>query len=792
MTPSPEPQRAAPLTLVLAVWAAVLVLAVLQILRSSFVADLSAFLPADPDPRQRVLIEQVEAGVPARTLLLAVEGGDSAARAATSSALATRLRASGLFEQVANGQFDAYAEIGPWLFEHRYLLSPGVTPERFQAEGLRDALLDTMSLLGTPAGALVQPLFERDPSGETQRIAEGLIPAQAPRSEDGVWVSREHPRALIVAVARAAGADLDALAATIARVREDFAAVATPGLQLQLSGAPLFSVDSRSQILSEVHRLAIAGTVLVVGLLWLALGSPGVLALAALPVATGVLVGIAAVSLGFGQVHGLTLAFGVTLIGEAVDYSIFYLIQAREQGARAWLRSGWPTLRLGLLTSVCGFAALVFSGFPGLAQLGVFSVAGLVAAAATTRFVLPLLRPAGAPGTALRRAFGRAGRHLLQALPRLRWPLLALGLASAVLLATRGPLWQGDLASLSPVPAEAMALDRSLRADLSAGDDGALAVVQADTLQQVLERAEQAGVQLDALVDEGRLGGYDSVVRWLPSERTQRERLAALPEAAALRTAVQQAVSGLPVAAARLEPFVAEVQAARSQTPVELATLRQAAGGALAPLVDALMLQRSDERGGGWVALLPLAPPAGGTLDAAQVEQALAGLPGAQVLEVGRELSTLYQRYLGQAQLQALLGGAGVLLLVALTLRSPRRVLAVCLPLVLAVLLVTGALVAAGVQLGMLHLVGLLLVVAVGSNYSLFFDLVQQREADDDTLASLLLANVTTALVYGLIAVSAIPALRAIGQVVAPGALLALLLAAAFAPRHHRASGHAP
>ena len=48
-----------------------------------------------------------------------------------------------------------------------------------------------------------------------------------------------------------------------------------------------------------------------------------------LPVATGVVAGIAAVSLGFGQVHGMTLGFGTTLIGEAVDYAIYYLIQAR-------------------------------------------------------------------------------------------------------------------------------------------------------------------------------------------------------------------------------------------------------------------------------------------------------------------------------------------------------------------------------------------------------------------------------------------------------------------------------
>ena len=106
-----------------------------------------------------------------------------------------------------------------------------------------------------------------------------------------------------------------------------------------------------------------------------------------------------------------------------------------------------------------------------------------------------------------------------------------------------------------------------------------------------------------------------------------------------------------------------------------------------------------------------------------------------------------------------------------------------------------GGLAALGVHLGILHLVGLLLVVAVGSNYALFFDLLQRpghdagSAIDSDTLASLLLANLTTVLSFGLIAMSSIPALSAIGRVVAPGALLALVLAAAFAPAAAAGSG---
>jgi predicted exporter len=212
-------------------------------------------------------------------------------------------------------------------------------------------------------------------------------------------------------------------------------------------------------------------------------------------------------------------------------------------------------------------------------------------------------------------------------------------------------------------------------------------------------------------------------------------------------------------------------------------------GGPIAPLVGALLLARAD---GSHVALLPvqLAP---GKQDVATLTAALAGLPDTQAIDVGAELKRLYRHYLDEARTQALLGGLGVLLLIAVALRSWRRVLAVSQPLLLAVVITLGGFAALGVSLGILHLVGLLLTVAVGSNYALFFDLMRDQNAihnatDDDTLASLVLANLTTVLSFGLIALSSIAALSAIGRVVAPGAFLALLLAAAFAPRPSKAT----
>ena len=784
MTAAPLSRRRS--VTVLLLWMVLVLAGLAQIARTSFTADLSAFLPANPNEEQRVLIEQLKSGLPARTLLIGIAGGSAQQRAAASRALAGELRRSGLFEQVNNGESEGWSEVGTWLFERRYALSPAVAPERFSAGGLRDAIDETLSLLGTPAGNAIKPLLDRDPTGETQRIAETLIPARAPRTEEGVWASRQGGRALLMAATAAPGANLDAQAVAIAKVRAAFAPLATNGLSLQLSGAPLFGVESRARIEHEVKWLVIVGTGVMSSLLLLAFASPVALAVAMLPVATGVIAGIAAVSLGFGSVHGMTLGFGSTLIGEAVDYAIYYLIQARggsggtsaqAPGWQRWLLSGWPTVRLGLLTSVCGFAALAFSGFPGLAQLGVFSMAGLVGAALATRFVLPVLMPDGARGVGLRRQLGRFAGRALAWLPRLKWFWLALGAAAALLLWQRGELWEANLSSLSPIPAQALALDASLRADLTSSDGGALVVVQGADAETTLQRVEGLTARLDALVERRVLGGYDSITRLLPSQATQARRLASLPEPEALRAALADATRGGPLKAERLTPFVDEVARARRQAPE---TPESARKSPIAPLLGALLLQQSD---GSWAALLPL-QPAGDTLDTAAVSAALNGLPGTQLLDIGQQLGRLYQRYLDEAKAQALFGALGVVLLMAFWLRSVKRVLAVCQPLLLAVLLTLGGLAALHVTLGILHLVGLLLVVAVGSNYALFFDLLRGQAApDDDTLASMLLANLTTVLSFGLIALSSIPALSAIGRVVAPGALLALVLAASFVPR---------
>ena len=196
------------------------------------------------------------------------------------------------------------------------------------------------------------------------------------------------------------------------------------------------------------------------------------MALGFLGVIGGALAGIAGVSLGFGEVHGITLGFGTALIGEAVDYSIYLFLQSGRGGSdqQIWIKRFWPTVRLGVLTSIFGFSALLLSGFPGLAQLGLYSIAGLIAAATVTRFVLPHLLPANFRIHDAS-AIGLVLSRLVQRAAALRWAAAILLLAACVILALhRASLWNDKISSLSPVSQADVALDASRRPALGGPD----------------------------------------------------------------------------------------------------------------------------------------------------------------------------------------------------------------------------------------------------------------------------------------------------------------------------------
>ncbi len=758
----------------LAILVAVLAACGLVLARASFVSDLSAFLPRAPTERQRLLLDQFRDGVIGRLAMIAIEGGDAVERARLSRELAARLRSDRqLFVGVQNGDAVTAQRDRNYFFQNRYLLAPDISSQRFTAEGLHAALLESLDMLSGDAGLVFRSVFAHDPTGETAKILERFEGHTQPRSVEGVWGSPDGRRALLLVQTRAAGSDIEAQARIVERIHRVFEQIPNraPDARLLMSGTGVLSVASRSTVEGEIARLALASFLLVACLLLVVYRSPVLFLLGMLPVVLGALVGISAVSLGFGRVHSLTLAFGTTLIGEAVDYSIYLFIQCFGQGRSDRF---WRTITLGVLTSIAGYSVLLFSGFPSLAQLGLYSISGLVAAALAARHLLPALMPRSTrlrdlrgPGAALERLFNHAARW--------RWPALALVLvASATIAAHSERVWNRQLNAISPVSKADRRVDQQLRDDLGVSDMRYVAAFTANDEQSALEEAERAGGVLQDLVDREIIGGYTSPAFVLPSLAQQRSRQLSLPQPATARRRLQRACEGLPIRIDRLGGFLSDLEAARSRAPLTRSDLT---GTSAEMLVDSLLVRREHD----FLVLLPLRAatvgPASGEIDIDRLGTALAGagLTGVKVVDVLVETTSLFDNYLREALILVGIGAVAIVALLFGSLRSSMRTLRVVAPLACSVVCVTAAFLLCGVQLTILHLVGLLLVVAIGSNYALFFDNDRGLGDRAQVQVSLVVANLTAVSSFGLLGFSRVPVLSAIGTTVGLGTFLALI-----------------
>lgn len=179
------------------------------------------------------------------------------------------------------------------------------------------------------------------------------------------------------------------------------------------------------------------------------------------------------------------------------------------------------------------------------------------------------------------------------------------------------------------------------------------------------------------LVAQGLLAGFD--VPLLPSRTVQQARQAALPDAAAARSHLAQALQGLPFRSSTFAPFAQEIAAAKRQPLLDRAALQGSSPGLK---LDTMLVQRE----GKWSLMLPLR----GVKDAQALERDIRASGNAFVLlDMKRESEQMFRDYRHEAAKNALFGALAIVVLLFASLRSVRRVLDVCLPLGAAVVAVT-------------------------------------------------------------------------------------------------------
>jgi predicted exporter len=771
MLPLPNEIPAAPPSFrqritIIGVWLAVVLLALSALVTQTRVTtDMGAFLPEAATQHQRILIGQLQQGPAARMVLVALEGADQKALAAASEALANRLSASKHFSHIANGAFERGGPDRDWLFEHRYLLSPKVSADRFTGDGLRQALEETRERLRTPLGDLLRPLVARDPTGELINLLAPFEDRAGPTLQHGVWFDQGGTRALLLLETRAPSLSIEAQQEIMQTIEWAFTASAPAGARLLLAGPAIYAVESRNLIENEslIYTLIAVGLILAL-LVWV-YRSLAQIALVFLPAATGILVAVVLVSWWYGSVHGITLAFAITLLGEAIDYPSYLLLQARPGShLTAAARDIWPTLRLAVLTTLAGSLAMLFSSIQGLAQLGFLGTSGILIAGLVNRWVIPALAPYQRPGKPQTWRPSMILRHSLRSRPALAGIAFALALVS---LGWSGLPWQDDLSALNPLSQAVKQRDQELRNATGAPDIRYLIAYPAASVDAALKGTEQLRPALDSLLRDRILTGYDMAADSLPSLDTQRARLAALPEPEILQTELRVAASAAGFRAKALTPFVQEIARARALTPIRLENIGDHTWRLR---TEGLLFRQSNNV----TALITLR----GISDPRALAARMPVLAPALLIDLKQDTGALISSYRQQILMYS---GAGFLLIAVLVLahlRSAVTTLRILVPPLLAIVCTVAILNCFGERITLFHLVALLLVLGIGINYALFFN----QLFTDCVLFSLLVCCGSTLIGFGALAASSIPVLHGIGLTALIGAGISFLFSAWLAP----------
>jgi predicted exporter len=587
-------------------------------------------------------------------------------------------------------------------------------------------------------------------------------------------VTREGGHAVLLLGTRASAFDSSHQKPLLEDIARHFAAIEaaeSARLTLESAGLNRFAVDIEDSIRGEIPVLFTVSTIGTALLFMLCFGSLRTLFHGMLPHMLGVLSAATFGLVVFGQLNGLAIAFGVSLIGVSIDYAIHLLnhhgFAPPGTPGQQTLRRLRPSLLLGGATTLASLVGLAFMDFPGFDQMGVLATVGVSTALAVSLFVLPdLLGTRQAPPVARQLAVGLGRRF--QGLARIRpWlfvvPLLAV---AAGALGLPRITWIDDLQALSTLDPGLQAEEQRVRSRITGFDSRRLLVARAATLEEALVHNDALHAELEALVEEGALRSFRSLHPFLRSEQLQREVLTTLRSDPALPARLDRIYTEAGFRPGAFSDFAASL-ADDSIAPLRHDDLR-AAG--LDELVRSMILDLGDAQA--VVTYLE------GVQDPARLAALAEAQPGVQLFDQDRFFREVYEGYRERILQVVVSGFFAVLGLLLLRYRKLRPALAAFLPSLLVAGFLAGLAALLQLEASILHLIGLILVLGMGVDYGVFMvDSRSSHETLGTTLVSLLLSCVTTIFVFGVMGFSAHPALHAIGRTAGVGIALSFLLA---------------
>ncbi|MHB8828870.1 MAG: methyltransferase domain-containing protein [Syntrophales bacterium] len=689
-----------------------------------------------------------------------------------------KLRESGLFRQVGmNDAFQHYPELVTVISEHLHVLftakeldarvKPLLDFRHMQAQ-LQGQVNQLQNFEGIGQAALTA----RDPL-ELRNIVLArlapLAPGRGIKIQQGHLISADGQHILLMAepatqtiaspFAQQAAGLFTAISADLEKtyVAKGVSFTVTP------MGAYRAALDNETAAKSDIRRTLFFSTLAICLLLIVGFPRPFIGMLALLPALAGTIVALFVYSLFEKGISMLAIGFGGAIISFTVDYGIAYLLfldRPYETHGLNASRETWTLGVLAMMTTAVSFAFLFLSGFPALAQLGVFAALGVlftfIFVHAVYPFIFPKMPPARRESFA---PFRKAVKTLTSATtPGKAWAALAL---FVVMLFFAKPVFHADLNAMNSISPETAAAEEQIRNIWGDVLNRIYVVAEGETLPDIRKK----GDRLTTLIEDAMAKGVISTA-FLPSmvfpDRQRADQNFAAwrsfwtPE----RTAVLEKNLALAsreagFAAGAFAPFSAQIRTQEAVAP----DMPQA----LYPLMGIVQ----DREGKGWRMFATLT--AGQDYHGETFYNRLAAEGSAKIFDpvfFGKRLGVIIMDGFIKV---ILIVGLLTFVIVFLYLLDISLTLIAIAPTVFSLVCTLGTLNLIGVPLGIPVIMIAAVVIGMGTDYALYLVVSWQRYMDDDhpSLAlirtSVFLSFATTFLGFGVLSLATHVMLKSIG-----------------------------
>jgi predicted exporter len=544
----------------------------------------------------------------------------------------------------------------------------------------------------------------------------------------------------------------EAVESALAKARE-----AAPGTEVRWTGIARFAAASRTRIERELTMLNLLSLALVIGVAAVCVRRV-YRAVHLVPVVLGSLLGAwVAVTAAWERVHILVFVVGSLLAGVAVDYGFYLYLQPRRRPDEPYMDRASRLIRpllASALTTVIGFSFLLWSDLPLIRQLGVFVSAGLICALITA-----LLWFAQIDNSYLEtRAFIR--RRPSGSSPGVRRAARA-ALSIGALVAVAGPWrlhWRDDIRELEIPTPELKANDEQVRALFGESGGSTVYLTRGPTPAEARASLQTFLAWLEKSYPQARTAtlGYA-----LPTEEEWRKLPGQLADLGGFGDDLRSALARHGFEPEAFSPFFEDwgSQFSRRLRPSYdelVANLARALKGPLSSMLHA---------GPGAAWFVTIAEPAPAVDPPASTDT----VTDSQL----QNLNELFSRYRVSALRLSSVGLAfvGASVFVLYGLRKGIRIFAIPAG---ACLFAFGLFGLAGATLNLFNLLGAFLGVCLSHNYAIFS--AESARRGEEPPPSIRMSAAATAASFGVLSLSRIPVVSALGSTVAIIVLAALAI----------------